>query len=259
MYKSIDFGKNWTVHTVDPIPGTYVHEVAFLDDGLTGIAHLRGRSRTFVFSTKDGGLTWTNYFQPPNWKNSRVTAVPGTNAFISTSVHNIPQFSGSAISYDAGQTWTELDATAQKAACRFYDANTGYAGGYHVSGHASLGTRGIFKSEIVFETPTTQDNAASASAAKQQAVEHEKLINDNLVKVYPTPARDVINVALQDAVENKEGAVSIHSMDGKLLQSTRLSGATLMQLNVSKLPAGVYTLRITSKTQVMNKVITIAK
>jgi photosystem II stability/assembly factor-like uncharacterized protein len=87
MYKSMDFGKTWTVHTVDPLPGTYVNEIAFLDDGLTGVAHLRGRGRTFVFSTTDGGLTWTNYFQPPDWKNSRVTAVPGTNAFVSTAIH----------------------------------------------------------------------------------------------------------------------------------------------------------------------------
>jgi hypothetical protein len=64
---------------------------------------------------------------------------------------------------------------------------------------------------------------------------------------------------LQDAVANAKGVVSIHSLDGKLLQSINLSGAISMQLNVSKLPAGVYMLRITSKTQMMNKVITIAK
>jgi photosystem II stability/assembly factor-like uncharacterized protein len=112
------------------LPGTYVNEIAFLDDGLTGVAHLRGRGRTFVFSTTDGGLTWTNYFQPANWKNSRVTAVPGTNAFVSTSIHGNPLFTGSAVSYDAGQTWTEIEKDASKAACRFFDANTGYAGGF---------------------------------------------------------------------------------------------------------------------------------
>ena len=99
----------------------------------------------------------------------------------------------------------------------------------------------------------------SANGAKQAAVEQEKMIIENVVKVYPTPARDVINVVLPDAIDNKEAIVSIHSMDGKLLQSTKLSGATSMQLNVSKLSAGVYTLRIASKKHVVNKVITIAK
>ncbi|HZH65058.1 MAG TPA: T9SS type A sorting domain-containing protein, partial [Flavisolibacter sp.] len=257
MYKSVDFGKTWTVHTVDPLPGTAVNEIAFLDDGLTGVTHLRGRGRTFVFSTSDGGLTWTNYFQPANWKNSRVTAVPGTNAFVSTSVHFNPLFTGSAVSYDAGQTWTDIERDAQKAVCRFFDANTGYAGGFFLTGPPFRG--GIFKSQIVFEMPSSPDNTIRAGRTSEAAVEQEKMINGNFVKVFPIPARDVINVVLQDAFLNADGTVSIHSLDGKLLQSRKLSGATSMQLNVSKLPAGVYTLRITSKTQMINKLITLAK
>jgi photosystem II stability/assembly factor-like uncharacterized protein len=258
MFRSTDFGKSWTVHTVDPLPGTYVNEIAFLDDGLHGVAHLRGRNRTFVFSTSDGGLTWTNYFQPANWKNSRVTAVPGTNAFISTSTHPNPLFTGSSVSYDAGQTWTDVERNAQKAACRFFDAQTGYAGGFYQTGHPVFGVGGIYKSQIVFQTAALPDNAISASNAKQAAID-ERMINENGVKVFPTPARDVVHLILPGAVVNKEGVVSIHSLDGRLLQSTKLSGATSMRLNVSKLPAGVYTLRITSKTQMINKVITIAK
>jgi photosystem II stability/assembly factor-like uncharacterized protein len=260
MYKSVDFGQTWTVIMVEPIPGTHVHEIAFLDDGVTGVAHLRHPAtfRTFVYSTLDGGLTWTNYFQPPNWKNSRMTAVPGTNAFVSTSVSQNVAFTGSSVSYDAGKTWTHIDQTGSKAACRFYDAHTGYAGGLHVSGHPVFGTRGMFKSQIVFET-LSQANVASATVSEQPAGDHEKVLNVNLMKVFPIPARDVINVVLQDAVVNTEGVVSIHSLDGKLLQSTKLSGTKSMQLNVSKLPAGVYMLRIASKSQMMNKVITIVK
>ncbi len=252
MYKSIDFGQTWTVNRLDSLLGAYVHEIAFLDDGLTGVAHLRNTTRTFVFSTTDGGLTWTNYFQPNNWKNSRMTAVPGTNAFVSTSTHGNPQFTGSSVSYDAGQTWAQIDQTAQKAVCRFFDANTGYAGGFHVTGHPFFGTRGIFKSQIVFEMP-----AALANATKPAIVEQDK--NENLVKVFPTPARDVINVVLADAFVNAEAVVSILNLDGKILQFTKLSGARSLQLNVSKLPAGIYSLRITSNTQMVNKIITITK
>ena len=261
MYKSMDFGKTWTVHIVTPLTGTEVNEIAFLDDGLTGVAHLRNPTigRTYVLSTTDGGLTWTNYFQPANWKNSRVTAVPGTNAFVSTAVHGNPIFQGSAVSYDAGKTWTEIENNADKAACRFFDASTGYAGGFYITGHPVLGVGGMFKSQIVFHTPTSQNNAVSALSSKPQAVDHEKMINENLLKIYPTPARDVINLLLPETVVNTAGVVSIHSLDGKQLQSTRLSGARSVQLNVSKLPAGVYMLRITSKTRMVNKVITIAK
>ena len=258
MYKSLDFGKTWEVHTVTLMPGTEVNEIAFLDDGLTGVAHLRNNSisRTYVFSTTDGGLTWTNYFQPPNWKNSRVTAVPGTDAFVSTSTHGNPLFTGSSVSYDAGQTWTQIDQTAQKAACRFYDANTGYAGGFHVSGHPVLGNRGIFKSQIVFEMPSSQ---GKTTFSKQPMLKDGRIINEGLAKVFPSPARDMINVMLQDAVANTNGVLSLYSMDGKLLQSKKLSGAILMQLDVSKLPSGMYTVRVTSEKQILNKIITISK
>ena len=83
------------------------------------------------------------------------------------------------------------------------------------------------------------------------------MINDKLVKVYPTPARDIINVVLQDVNTYKDGVVSIHSLNGKLLQSTKISGTTSLQLNVSKLPAGMYMMRIVSGDQWIDNVISV--
>ena len=260
MFKSEDFGQTWTVVMVEPIPGTHVHEIAFLDDGLTGVAHLRHPAtfRVFVYSTLDGGLTWTNYFQPANWKSSRMTAVPGTHAFVSTSVDQRQQFTGSSVSYDAGKTWAQIERTGSKAACRFYDATTGYAGGLHVTGHPTFGNRGIFKSEIVFEMPEATNNAVSARTAKKPAVEQAKSVNEAALKVYPNPAKDAITVVLPKAVV-AEGVASIYGLDGKLLKSTKLSGASTIRLDVSGLQSGVYTLRIATKTGILNKLITVAK
>ncbi|RYY90696.1 MAG: T9SS type A sorting domain-containing protein [Chitinophagaceae bacterium] len=252
VYKSVDFGKTWTVHSVDTIPGTYVNEIAFLDNGLHGVAHLRGRNRTFVFSTSDGGLTWTNYFQPANWKNSRVTAVPGTNAFVSTSTHPNPLFTGSAVSYDAGQTWTDIERDAQKAVCRFFDAGTGYAGGFFLT---SPFRGGIFKSQIVFQTPA----AEPAGSSRTRPATPPKAVSANAVTVYPTPARDVLRVQLPEALAHSEGVVSILNLDGKLLQSVKLTGATSMQLNVSSLPAGMYTLRIVTPKGMSSQLVSIVK
>lgn len=257
MYKSIDFGKTWTVNRLDSVLGAYVHEIAFLDDGLTGVAHLRNATRTFVFSTADGGLTWTNYFQPPNWKNSRMTAVPGTNAFVSTSTHPNPLFTGSSVSYDAGQTWTHIDQAAQKAVCRFYDANTGYAGGFHVSGHPFFGNKGLFKSQIVFQMPTS--GGVQKMAAKNGNTDALKTESNNQVKVYPTPANDIINIVLQDELMNVKSIISMVSMDGKIMQTATSAKAKLVQLNVSKLPAGAYMLRIASGKQTINKLITVTR
>jgi photosystem II stability/assembly factor-like uncharacterized protein len=261
MYKSMDFGKSWTVIMVEPIPGTLIHEIAFLDNGLTGVAHLRhpATNRTFVYSTLDGGQTWTNYFQPANWKNSRMTAIPGTNAFVSTSVSQNVAFTGSSVSYDAGKTWAHIDQTGSKAACRFYDASTGYAGGLHVSGHPIFGNRGMFKSGFVFDMPASSHNALAARAAEQTTAEQAKKVNENELKVYPNPARHVITVVLPNASVAAEGVVGIHSLDGKLLQSTRLSGATVLRLYVRGLSAGGYTLRIATKSGVITKAIAITK
>jgi photosystem II stability/assembly factor-like uncharacterized protein len=257
MYKSTDFGKNWTVHTVTTLPTTEVNEIAFLDDGKTGIAHLRNNNifRTYVFSTTDGGLTWTNYFQPPNWKNSRVTAVPGTNAFVSTSTHPNPLFTGSSVSYDAGQTWTHIDQTAQKAVCRFYDANTGYAGGFHFSGHPFYGTRGIFKSEIVFDLPPSGDNQRSVVAVSQT----EKNKTEALVNIYPVPASNVVNVVLEDGMVSRQTVVSIINSDGKVVETSNTAGSRSIQLNVARLLTGFYVVRITSGSKIINKPITIVR
>jgi hypothetical protein len=124
-----------------------------------------------------------------------MTAVPGTHAFVSTSVHPNPLFTGSSVSYDAGKTWTHIDQTAQKAVCRFFDATTGYAGGFYVSGHPVLSQRGIFKSTIQFELthytccPKQQRDATFRHPA------NENWKADATVKVYPTPARNIINIA----------------------------------------------------------------
>ena len=254
MYKSIDFGKNWTVLVVDPIPGTYVNEIAFLDDGRTGVAHLRGRGRTFVFSTTDGGLTWTNYFQPPNWKNSRMTAVPGTNAFVSTAVHPNPIFQGSAVSYDAGQTWTEIENTASKAVCRFFDPETGYAGGFFQTGPPFRG--GIFKSQIVFQTPAT---AATSSSLSKHSVQKVESSFEGRIKVYPVPARDILNITLDDAMLNRQTSISIINSDGKVVENRKVMGSRITQLNVARLVPGLYIVRIESGSKMINKPITIVR
>ncbi|MEO6253259.1 MAG: T9SS type A sorting domain-containing protein [Ferruginibacter sp.] len=257
MYKSIDFGKTWTVHVVDPLPGTYVHEIAFLDDGLRGVAHLRNPSigRTYVFSTSDGGLTWTNYFQPANWKNSRVTAVPGTNAFVSTSTHPNPLFTGSSISYDVGQTWTHIDQTAQKAACRFFDAYSGYAGGFHVTGHPFYGDKGIFKSEIVFDLPLAQ---LTNSSNTQQDIQQSNVSTDKLVHVYPVPANNIVNISFPDKTINTMHVISIISMNGEVIETRKATGK-LIQMDVSRMIPGTYTVRITGGGEPVNKVITIVR
>lgn len=253
MYKSTNFGKDWTVHTVDPA-GKFVMEIAFNDDQLHGVTHVRNNfGNTFLYSTADGGVTWTNLGQPANWKSSRITAVPGTNALISTGIHFNRAFVGSAVSYDNGTTWTELENTVPKTVSRFYDAETGYACGAFVSGPPLRG--GIFKSAIVFQEPAQDEKI---TGAEMKNMEQGKITTDQL-KIYPTPANDVVHVQLQDEFVNAKSVVSILSMDGRVLESRTSSGSRSVQLNVSKLPPGVYVVRVVTNAQITNRVITIAR
>ena len=241
MYKSVNFGKSWSVHTVDPA-GKFVMEIAFDDDGLHGVAHLRN-NQTFLYSTNDGGLTWTDLGKPANWKSSRITAVPGTDALIATSVNGFDL--GSSVSYDNGATWTIIDNTVPKAVCRFYDANIGYAGGFFVTGPPLRG--GIYKSQITFAHP----NVGVTTNAELKSAE--------ATKIYPTPANDVINISLAEDQVKATSMIYVLSMEGKVLQSKRSAGAKLVQLNVDRLTPGMYMIRAASNNKTVSQVITIAR
>jgi photosystem II stability/assembly factor-like uncharacterized protein len=250
VYKSTDLGKSWTVHTVDPA-GKFVMEIAFNDDQLHGVAHLRSGNLTFLYSTADGGLSWTNLGQPAFWKSSRITSVPGTNAFVSTAVNN-PTFRGSAVSYDNGVSWTELERATSKAAARFFDANTGYAGGFFVTGPPLQG--GIFKSQIVFQTPPSQQKTNDIT---KPAIQQPKITTD--VSVYPTPASDVVNIAIPEALRYNVSVISLLNSDGQVVETRRAKASGIIQLNVSKLTPGFYIVRILSDKQIISKTIIIAR
>jgi hypothetical protein len=225
-------------------------EMAFNDDGLHGVAHLRNNG-TFLYSTSDGGLTWTNLGQPANWKSSRITAVPGTNAYVATSVNGFDR--GSSVSYDNGVTWTVIESLVPKAVTRFFDASTGYAGSFFLTGPPLRG--GIYKSQIVFEVPLSENKRR----VSKPGMKREDITKEALVKVYPIPANNLVNISLPAAFTKAMSVISIVNMDGKVLATRTIKAGTLMQVDVSKLSPGLYIVRIQSNTQTITKAITIAR
>lgn len=261
MYKSADFGKTWTVNVVDPA-GKFVNEIAFNDDMLHGVAHLRDNvGNTFLYATTDGGITWTNLNQPTNWKSSRITAVPGTDALISTGINGNAAFRGSAISYDNGTTWAEIENVVSKTVSRFYDAETGYACGAFVTGPPLRG--GIFKSQIVFQLRPQEhgksDIVKGSSRGRQTTASKDDASTGAQVNVYPMPATSVINVALPNSLVKIRSVVSIISMDGKVLKTTNSVGTRTIQLSVSTLPPGAYVVRIVNSGKTIDRQITITR
>lgn len=261
MYKSADFGKTWTVNIVDPA-GKFVNEIAFNDDRLHGVAHLRDNvGNTFLYATADGGVAWTNLGQPVNWKSSRITAVPGTNALVSTGINGNAAFRGSAISYDNGATWTEIENVVSKTVSRFYDAETGYACAAFVTGPPLRG--GIFKSQIVFQLPPprhgNKEVVDGSSKGKLISAPQDDLPTDSQVKVYPTPAKNMLTVMLQGGLVKTESVINIISMDAKVLETTKSIGNKAIQLNISALAPGAYVVQVVNSGKTVNRQVTITR
>jgi photosystem II stability/assembly factor-like uncharacterized protein len=232
MYKSTDFGKTWSVHTMSSSPYT-VYEIAFNDDGQHGLSHLRSGSSTFLFSTSDGGVTWTQLPSHPKWKQSRITSVPGTNIFVSTST-NSNSTRGSSYTSDYGVTWIEIDNATSKAACRFLDRKTGWSGSYFINNPGFPVSGGIYKWD------STRPLALAVPSPEIQ-----------IPRIYPNPAADKFRIELP--VGNAGFDLGIYNAAGTLLKEVRITASR--DVDIADLPAGVYTIRSGTSSEFNQKII----
>ena len=240
MYKSIDYGTTWTIANVSATTSDRVYEIAFNDNGLNGVCHTRSGSTTKLFATSDGGTTWVQRVTAtiPNWKRDRITAVPGTNSFISTSTSNPV---GSSYSNDNGLTWIIIESLEQKAACRFLNSSTGWPGGFFTDS-AQFGFRdGIFK----------WDNSINLSN------ENIKFLEKKIV-VYPNPANVNLTILFPKEI-NQNLKIEIIDLLGRISFSEQYENQlnTEIKINISNLSKGNYLLKIISDNEFVTKKINI--
>lgn len=223
MYRSTDFGATWTVSTVTTLPLT-VYEIAFLDDALHGITHLRNNNgNVFLYGTSDGGATWTPLPAHPNWKRSRITAVPGTPIFVSTAVYLNAPFRGSSYSTDYGATWIEIDQARPKAACRFLNATTGWAGGY-------------FNDNPQITTIPQSGGIHKWDSSVPLAVRQTVIAADEFTALYPNPVADKLNITLPGA--RPSYSLVFYNAAGVLVKELDVKASAAV--DVSGLPGGLY-------------------
>jgi hypothetical protein len=73
----------------------------------------------------------------------------------------------------------------------------------------------------------------------------EEMAEDGLGNLYPNPASDVVYIDLKDAVKTSNAVIQVYDMNGRLVYSNRLqSKNNRLELNVSSLSNGLYTVRI---------------
>ncbi len=215
MYKSSDFGKTWTVHTVDP-GKNMVYEIAFNDDGLHGLTNLRTPNNTVIlFSTEDGGVTWKQMTPTPQWKRSRITSVPGTSTFVSTSV--VGGNFGSSYTKDNGVTWTVIESISPKAACKFLNSTTGYAGGYYNDNPKFALSGGLWK----------WNNSVAIGIGDNQ--------KNTSFSVYPNPVADVLNIITTSGIPDD---FRLYNSTGVLVKEIINSYGE--EIDIEELASGVY-------------------
>jgi len=241
IYKSTDFGSTWTVNTLSAAQET-VYEIAFNDDGLHGLSHVRNNTSTKLFATSDGGTTWTQI--PTNtipfWKQSRICSVPGTNTFVSTSVNGGVN-RGSSYTTNNGVTWTLIEATKQKAACRFLNSTTGWSGGFFNDNPLYAIGDGIFK----------WDNTVSLNT-------NENSLDALDVVVYPNPSNGKITLLLSEEYTS-EIKIEIIDLVGRVTKNLNYSTLISNEINVdlSNLEKGNYLIRIESGGKISTKKISL--
>lgn len=165
------------------------------------------------YTTTNGGTTWSAGTAFTGTYRL-LTYIPGTTTIVATSA-GTP--SGSAYSNNNGTTWTTIDSGAQRGVPAFFNATTGWCGGYS----STPFTDGIFKIDGNLAT-------AQYSATK--------------FKVYPNPANSVVTVATEGL---DSYTLKVTDLTGKVMTTRDLSGVE-NTIDISGYAAGVYFFEINS-------------
>ena len=79
-------------------------------------------------------------------------------------------------------------------------------------------------------------------------------IAQDVISVYPNPAKDVINV---NSSINSFNSVSIVDLNGRVVKSLNFNAVTEAQINISDLASGIYVMNINSEKETFSKKIVI--
>lgn len=233
IYKTTDKGLTWTVTTTGL--GTSAEIEPVFKDAMTGIVvGINYTTGAFLGlkKTTDGGATWST-INPTGFyvKMPHLCSVPGTSS-IWVDVTPGPGL-GSSYSNDNCTSFLDIDTgSVQYTTVKFYDSNTGWAGGFNTS--SSDG--GIYKWNSTLVT---------------SAPEPVKQISE--ISIYPNPTNNFVTIKFPSVLISSI-SVDIYNLLGeKVLSKEIQSGTNIAKFDISKYNDGVYLLIINDGNKITTK------
>jgi hypothetical protein len=237
LYKTTDKGLHWTAYSITGF--TDLTHFSF-NDANNGLAQqITYNTSTGAITavkmrvTHNGGSTWSTVTHGSGIYYSSIEGVPGVaGKYISVGKDSLGNL-GSSYSTNYGTTWTNIDAGTQYISTKFYDVNTGWAGGYNINST----TGGIYKYNSLTTTV-------------------EEISNDNEeFFVYPNPSSGIVNIQLY-GVQKQNFKIKIYNLLGDLVYEKNdysYSNNHFLTLDLSSFNKGIYIAVIECNNQIAKK------
>ncbi|MFA6923260.1 MAG: C10 family peptidase [Bacteroidales bacterium] len=242
VYKSTNKGLNWSVANT----GLVASICPLFKDANKGIAiqYPDANGNPYALNkTTNGGATWAALSPTGAFTKNNIDYVPGTaSTWVSTSSDNTAgAHIGSSYSADDGASFINIDTGSVQYTCvKFYDINTGWAGGYNNGPYEG----GIYK----------WDNSIISQILEQAKTSVYS------VDVFPNPSNGIYNVRFNGTITGKS-IIEVYDMLGNMVLNEEIniaSGGTY-QLDMINKQSGLYSVNITTGNQHFTNKISLIK
>lgn len=222
IFHSTDRGATWTASDAQVSAPSFA-------DTLHGVGRAYAGPDYTLRYTVDGGETWTDLPTSPAGLISSFVIIPQSHYFLVVSrTSNTAGPFRTMISTDLGQSWMEIgDGSALACNAIFSSPTTGYAGEWQPADHSTQ----MFR------------YAGDPLTGLFSGVELEAAVN-----LFPNPTSDQLHIQITTTVP-AEFVLLLNDAQGRLVARQRLDKTAKgdTQFDLSKLPAGVYSLTVSSE------------
>lgn len=245
ILRSDDRGQHWQTYLFN-ITGKTFHGFAFADkqNGLMVGYEWGGTSDTYVAATHNGGKTWTEIDYKGTPMGLFIAVLPGTHTYISTTPAYVPVW-GSSYSRDGGKTWNIIDSGTgrEHSAIDFLNPLYGWTGRGEVW-DGSITDGGAFRWKLKFSLG--DDKIAPNNRVENAELPDLKANTNNTkaLRLYPNPSKDKVIIQGLDQLSGSK--LSLFNLSGALMWQA-VAGGSSYQLNIQKLPAGSYYIKVETK------------